>query len=58
MRIQASATLLPRAWELRESLTVSDGVYVALAELLDVELLTCDARLARAPGVSAEIEVV
>jgi len=49
--------LLPRAWELRENLTIYDAVYVALAELLEVPLLTCDSRLARAPGVAAEIEV-
>lgn len=49
--------LLPRAWELRDNLTIYDGVYVALAELLEVPLLTCDGRLARAPGVSAQIEI-
>jgi predicted nucleic acid-binding protein len=50
--------LLPRAWELRDNLTIYDGVYVALAELLEVPLLTCDVRIARAPGVEAEVEVV
>lgn len=49
--------LLPRAWELRDNLTIYDGVYVALAELLDVPLLTCDTRIARAPGITADVEV-
>lgn len=49
--------LLPRAWELRDNLTIYDGIYVALAELLEVPLLTCDARLARAPGIRTEVEV-
>ena len=42
--------LLARCWELRQSLTVYDAAYVAIAELLDVVLLTADARLANAPG--------
>lgn len=51
------ALLLPRAWELRSNLTIYDGVYVALAELLDAPLLTCDAALARAPH-RARVELV
>ena len=50
--------LLGRVWALRESLTAYDAVYVALAEALDSTLLTCDGRLARAPGVSRRIELV
>ncbi len=50
--------LLPRMWELRESLTAYDGAYVALAELLDAPLLTLDGRLARSPGHDATIELV
>lgn len=50
--------LLPRAWELRDNLTIYDGVYVALAELLEVPLLTGDARIADAPGFTVEVEVV
>jgi predicted nucleic acid-binding protein len=51
-------TLIERAWELRAHLTIHDGVYIALAELLDAPLLTCDTRLARACGHGATIEVV
>ena len=50
--------LLDRVWALRNNLTAYDAVYVALAEALESTLLTCDGRLARAPGVSAQIELV
>ena len=49
--------LVERAWELRHSLGVYDGVYVALAELLEAPLVTCDGRLARASGHAAVVEV-
>jgi predicted nucleic acid-binding protein len=49
--------LLDRVWELRSNLSAYDAVYVALAEALDGELMTCDGRLARAPGVRARIEL-
>jgi predicted nucleic acid-binding protein len=50
--------LLGRAWALRHVLTAYDAVYVALAEVLDAPLLTCDARLSRAPGIHARVELV
>jgi predicted nucleic acid-binding protein len=50
--------LMPRAWELRETLTAYDAVYVALAELLETPLVTCDGRIASAPGHHAVVEVV
>jgi predicted nucleic acid-binding protein len=49
--------LIPRVWELRATLTAYDAVYVALAELLDAPLLTCDGKIASAPGHSASVEV-
>ena len=51
-------SLLHRVWELRENLSAYDASYVALAELLDCNLLTADARLTRAPGVRCPITVV
>lgn len=39
-----------RAWELRQSVTIYDAWYVALAEHLDAPLATLDLRLSRAPG--------
>jgi predicted nucleic acid-binding protein len=50
--------LLSRCWELRDSLTVYDAAYVTLAELLQADLLTADARLAEAPGPRCGIEVL
>ena len=50
--------LLGRVWMLRDSLTAYDAVYVALAEALDTTVLTCDARLRRAPGIGARVEVI
>jgi predicted nucleic acid-binding protein len=49
--------LLERVWALRENVTAYDAVYVALGEALDAPLLTCDARLARAPGLRARVEL-
>ena len=39
-----------RMWELRDNLSAYDASYVAVAELLEVELLTFDGRIRRAPG--------
>jgi predicted nucleic acid-binding protein len=47
-----------RAYQLRTTHTVADGVYVALAEGLGAALVTCDGRLAQSHGHSAEIELV
>ncbi|MXW75379.1 MAG: type II toxin-antitoxin system VapC family toxin [Acidimicrobiaceae bacterium] len=49
---------LRRAYELRSNITAYDAVYVALAEALDCELVTCDARLARASGARCHIRVL
>ncbi len=54
----AHEPLLGRVWELRRNLTAYDAVYVALAEALDCRLLTCDAGLARAPGVRSRAELL
>ena len=50
--------LLTRCWGLRSNLTVFDVAYVALAEALDSDLLTGDARLAKAPGPRCHIEIL
>ena len=49
--------LADRSWELRDSLTAYDATFVALAEALEVPLVTCDARLARAPSHRAAVEL-
>lgn len=49
--------LIHVAWGLRENFSFYDGLYVALALMLDEPLLTFDARLARS-GVDVPIEVL
>jgi len=49
--------LRDRVWELGSNLTSYDAVYVALAEALEAPFVTCDARIARAPGIRAAVEV-
>ena len=54
----AHEPLLPRVWELRRTVTAYDAAYVALAEVLAAPLVTTDARLARAPGHTADVRLV
>lgn len=49
---------LPRVLALRHNLTAYDAVYVALGEVLEVPLLTCDAKLARSPGHRVVVQIV
>jgi predicted nucleic acid-binding protein len=50
--------LLQRVWALRNNVSAYDAMYVALAELLDVPLITRDRRLARSSGHTARIEFI
>jgi predicted nucleic acid-binding protein len=50
--------LIDRIWRLRDNLTAYDAAYVALAEGLRAPLLTCDAKLASAPGMRATVELI
>ncbi len=50
--------LLPRCWELRDTVTVYDAAYVALAEALGVPLITTDGRLSRASGPHCTLELI
>lgn len=54
----AAPPLLERIWELRETVTAYDAMYVALAENLDCSLVTADARLSGANGPRCTITVV
>lgn len=44
-------------WELRDNFSPYDAAYVALAELLGIELLTTDGSLGRAVRAFAEIDL-
>ncbi|MEO5535250.1 MAG: type II toxin-antitoxin system VapC family toxin [Pseudolysinimonas sp.] len=50
--------LSERAWQLGANLSSYDAAYVALAEQLEVDLVTGDVRLSRAPGIACSIRLV
>jgi len=56
IRRYSHVPLTGRIWELRAHLTAYDAAFVALAEILDVPLLTMDRKLARAHGPRVTIE--
>ena len=58
MRRVSHRPLLQRCWELRQTVTVYDAAYIALAEMLGIALVTADARLSRAPGVRCQVDLV
>lgn len=49
--------LMDRCWQLRQNLTVYDAAYAALAEAMEVPLLTADAKLAAAPGLRCDVDL-
>jgi predicted nucleic acid-binding protein len=57
-RYPATGPLADAAWQLRGDITYYDALYVALAAGLGAPLVTMDARLSRAPGLTCAIEVV
>jgi len=57
-RYPHTAPLSDRAWSLRHNLSFYDALYVALAEQLDVPLLTVDVRMAKAPDLPCTVELV
>src|SRR5437764_8293822 len=50
--------LLVRAWQLRDNLTIDDGVFAALAEATAQPLLTTDLRLASAARQHMHVDVI
>jgi predicted nucleic acid-binding protein len=50
--------ILERALQLHENFTLHDAVYVALAEVLGVSLLTADIGLARAARTHTTVDVI
>lgn len=57
-RYPHTGSLADLAWELRANVSFYDALYVALATRLGIPLITADARLGSAPGVTCEIEIV
>ncbi|MBB2894218.1 PIN domain-containing protein [Flexivirga oryzae] len=57
-RYPHTGPLADLAWELRANVSFYDALHVALATRLGIPLITADARLSRAPGVTCEIEIV
>lgn len=56
--VPLTRVLVSRMWELRDNLTAYDAAHVAAAEAYDCVLVTADARLANAPGIRGQIQVV
>ena len=54
----AMTALLARIWRLRHNVSSYDAAYVALAESLNIPLLTRDGRLSRSSGHTATIEYI
>ena len=50
--------LVQRAFEVRSNMSFYDALYVALAERLEMPLLTFDARLQRAARSTAEVRLI
>jgi len=57
-RYPHTGQLAERAWDLRHTITFYDGLYVALATVLDLPLLTGDIRLSKAPGLSCRVMLI
>jgi predicted nucleic acid-binding protein len=53
-----AARLASRMWDMRDTVTTYDSAYVALAEALDVPLMTADRRLARAASMYCAVLAV
>jgi predicted nucleic acid-binding protein len=52
----ATAGLMDRVWTLRHNLGAYDACFIALAEALDVPLITCDEKQKTASGHQANVE--
>lgn len=50
--------IAPRIWELRSNLTTYDAAYAATAEHYRCPLVTTDARLAHAPGIRCDVNLI
>jgi predicted nucleic acid-binding protein len=57
-RYPHAGRLAALAWELRHTITFYDALYVALATVLDMPLLTADVRLSKAPSLSCRVMLI
>jgi predicted nucleic acid-binding protein len=55
---RATAPLIQRIWSLRDNLTSYDAAYVALAENLQLQLMTRDRRIARVGNLNTSVLLV
>jgi predicted nucleic acid-binding protein len=55
LRRYGHAPLLARIWQLRDNMWPYDAAYVALAESLDAELVTVDAKFELVPGLRCAV---
>ena len=55
---RATNMFVDRIWELRSNLTPYDAAYVALAEMVDLPLITRDSKIAKVKGLKAPIILV
>jgi predicted nucleic acid-binding protein len=58
IRREDVAPLRRRIWGLRDNMTVYDAAYVALAEMLNATLVTCDETFARSVGPGCRIDTI
>jgi predicted nucleic acid-binding protein len=57
-RYPHTGRIADKAWAMRQAITFYDALYVALAVMLDVPLLTSDGRLSKAPGLPCEVVLI
>ena len=50
--------LAAQIWRRRHNLTAYDAAYAALAEILNMPLLTADSALASSPGLNCDVELL
>lgn len=58
LRRHAHAPLADRVWQLSDRISPPEGMFVALAELLELPLVTCDPALADASAGVVDVELL
>ncbi|WP_053204474.1 type II toxin-antitoxin system VapC family toxin [Jiangella muralis] len=55
LNVARVAPLISDAWTMRHTITIHDGLYVALARHIGATLVTADRKLAKAPGMDVPV---